>query len=254
MSTPARPARPADLQVRPIRYTDHHERWLPTLEALGAATLLEDGPWHLYALGSGLLAIHEVPSAHPAVGTTELGLTVPDLLTLDPVVADRDDVERVDTQAGPAVRLRAADGMVVDVMAADPASGSHRRPSDRETPWAVTVRPLWMTPDVPAATAGLTVLGLVDRVRSDSGVWADLAASGGGLIGVHQDRSTAVVLSFESADVAAIAVRFGDRGLRADIVDESYGRSLRIDDPDGGVELWVNETMTDFYGYRRFDG
>jgi hypothetical protein len=76
-------------------------------------------------------------------------------------------------------------------------------------------------------------------------------APGGGLVGVHADQRVSTVLSFETADAPALAERFAARGLRADIVDESYGRSLRFDDPDGGVELWVNETMTDLYGYRR---
>jgi hypothetical protein len=57
-------------------------------------------------------------------------------------------------------------------------------------------------------------------------------------------------LAFESPRVGSLASRCSERGLRADIVDENDGRSLRIDDPNGGDELWGNERMTDLYGYR----
>lgn len=244
------------LVVRPIRYTASYRSWLAPVAVLGGQLLVDEGPWHLYALAGGLLALHDLPADDSDVGTTDLGLVVADL---DGYAADRatgTSVERITTQAGPALRWRAADGLVLDVMRDTvrlAPTRAHREATPASEP-AVSVCPLWMTPDVAGGSATLRTLGLVPRLSSDAGQWSDLLAPGGGLIGVHADdtdTTTSVVLSFETDDADALAARFAERGLRAHIVDESYGRSLRFDDPDGGVELWVNETITDLYGYRR---
>ncbi len=114
----------------------------------------------------------------------------------------------------------------------------------------VSVLPLWMTPRVDAAAEILTRLGLRPRLRADSGEWADFSGTQG-LAAVHRDESPDVVLAFEAVDLDRLADRLHRADLRADIVDENYGRSLRIDDPDGGVEIMVNERMRDIYGYQR---
>lgn len=248
-------------QVRPIRYTAAYHAWRAPLSALGARILVDAGAWHLYRLGGGLLALHDLPVDDPDAGTTELGLVVADLAGyadgVTATTAAQPNLERVTTQAGPAVRLRAADGMVLDVMAGSAGQVDGTDPddtADRGAGPTVWVCPLWMTPDVPGAVAALTGLGLVPRLASDAGQWSDLIAPAGGLVAVHADcgdPAVSTVLSFETDDADALAARFAEQGSRADIVDESYGRSLRFDDPDGGVELWVNETMTDLYGYRR---
>ena len=51
-------------------------------------------------------------------------------------------------------------------------------------------------------------------------------------------------------DVDRLSEVLKSRGFVSRVIDEAYGRSLRIDDPDGGVELWVNERQSDLYGYR----
>lgn len=117
-------------------------------------------------------------------------------------------------------------------------------------PPEVSVLPLWMTPTVDEAAQIMIRLGLGPRLRSDSGEWADFSGAHG-LAAVHREESPQVVLAFESADLDPLAARLRTSGLRGDIVDENYGRSLRIDDPDGGEEIMVNETIRDLYGYRR---
>lgn len=117
----------------------------------------------------------------------------------------------------------------------------------------VSVLPLWMTPRVDAAADILTRLGLRPRLRSDSGEWADFAGSQG-LAAVHRGQSPEVVIAFEATDLDQLQARLRRAGLRADLADENYGRSLRIDDPDGGEEILVNERMQDLYGYRQMPG
>ncbi len=114
----------------------------------------------------------------------------------------------------------------------------------------VSVLPLWMTPRVDAAAEILTRLGLRPRLRADSGEWADFSGTQG-LAAVHRDESPDVVLAFEAVDLDRLAERMHRADLRADIVDQNYGRSLRIDDPDGGEDIMVNESMRDLYGYQR---
>ena len=56
-------------------------------------------------------------------------------------------------------------------------------------------------------------------------------------------------VSTASPTGAQISLRRG--GVTAQIAQVGASlRSLRIDDPDGGVELWVNERQSDLYGYR----
>jgi hypothetical protein len=47
-----------------------------------------------------------------------------------------------------------------------------------------------------------------------------------------------------------VQARLGAAGFEAQIIDESFGRSLRVVDPDG-VAVQVNEAMRDDYGYTR---
>lgn len=134
---------------------------------------------------------------------------------------------------------------------ADGTTWHLRRPGQGHLPRGdVSVLLLWMTPQVDAAEVTLTRLGLRPRLRSDSGGWADFEGAQG-LAAAHTGTDASIVLSFEAVDVDALATRLRAAGLRADVVDESYGRSLRTDDPDGAGEIQVNETQRDLYGYQR---
>ncbi|GMA26345.1 hypothetical protein GCM10025864_41040 [Luteimicrobium album] len=116
-------------------------------------------------------------------------------------------------------------------------------------------------PDVAEVAATLERLGLRRRITSDVGDWVDLAAPGGGLVAAHRAERPSVQISFEHPDVQALAERLEAAGIAATVVDESYGLSLRIPNPDAGVapavpagtEIWVNQTQTDLYGYSRSD-
>ena len=94
--------------------------------------------------------------------------------------------------------------------------------------------------------------GLQRRLTSDSGDWADLV--GDGIVGVHIGQEESTVMAFEATDVEALEQPLTDAGFRVALVDEAYGRTLRVehpDDPRQEAEIWINETQTDFYGYRR---
>lgn len=112
----------------------------------------------------------------------------------------------------------------------------------------ITTQAIRFTNDVPAMRRFCETLGLVATVTSDHS-WAVMRSGSGDVLlhGVKSAESDAVAgqtdLTFEVDDLDALATAFGDTPI-----DETYGRSLRITDPDG-EQLWINEKQTDFYGY-----
>lgn len=118
----------------------------------------------------------------------------------------------------------------------------------------VQVAPLLCTPDVEKTAQILAGQGLQRRLTSDSGDWADLV--GDGIVGVHIGREESTVMAFEAADVGSLKEPLEQAGFRVALVDEAYGRTLRVehpDDPRQEAEIWINETQTDTYGYTRHE-
>ena len=122
----------------------------------------------------------------------------------------------------------------------------------------VEIRPLRFTDRLPRMRAFLEGLGLRTRIESERGGWADLVA-GAGMVALHDTATSATAgrpgetrLSFEAADLAALAERLDGAGLTDVAVwDEAYGRVLSVD--VGGERIWVDERATDLYGYRSHD-
>jgi hypothetical protein len=133
-------------------------------------------------------------------------------------------------------------------------------PFDREQPLDVVVRPVRFTDDVTALRAFLTELGLVARIESERGGWVDMVA-GSGMVALHDAASSDIAarpgdtsLSFACADAGRLVDRLHSAGLGdAHVIDEAYGRSAVVPDPDGGV-LVADEVPHDLYGFRRLDG
>ncbi|MBZ2199315.1 VOC family protein [Occultella gossypii] len=249
------------LRVRPIQYTAHTADWVALVTALGGEHVRDEGDWQLFAVAGGGVAIHGMPDGDPAVGHTELRFVVADLdaalRAVTPALIELDLSASVTTEDfGRYAEVTAADGQHVyldensDLVGRVAGTGS----SDR-TP--AEVLPLWYTPDVARGEALLAAFGLRSRIRSDAGQWVDLTAPGGGLVAVHGATSVGAVLSFEHPDVRALAERLSDAGIEATVVDENYGISLRIANPDSpddlSARIWVNQTQEDLYGYQRLD-
>lgn len=119
------------------------------------------------------------------------------------------------------------------------------------------VVPVRFTNDPAAMRRFVEALGLTTTIESDGGGWIALSGSGGG-VGLHTAAMTdtprsagETSLSFESDEpLEAVQARLASAGFESDVIDESFGRSLRVVDPDG-VALQINETMTDDHGYTR---
>lgn len=112
------------------------------------------------------------------------------------------------------------------------------------------------TEDLEAQLRFLGVLGMEPNTASRGGGWADLRASGG-LVGLHvadrterPHRGGEWELSFEADPddrLEDVLARLHAAGYRdAHIIDEAFGRSLRVTDPDG-VAVQVNESDPQLY-------
>ncbi len=116
------------------------------------------------------------------------------------------------------------------------------------------VMPVRYTNDIDALVGFYRALGLELNSASRSGSWADMTA-GGGMLGLHiaadaeAPRPTGECeLSFEADErLEETLSRLQAAGYAdAHIIDEAFGRSLRVTDPDG-VPVQVNELDPDLY-------
>lgn len=221
--------------IRPIVFTDASDRWLTILEALGGTARVREPGWMVIDLGGGRVALHASDRDRPA-GRCFLGFEVAPFEE----VPSRARLRREDGPDGPSLR---ADVPSLAPFSIDLTDGT-RSPSG-----AVQVAPLAITPDVLRAAAALAELGLSRRLTSDSGGWADLADDG--IVGVHRGDALGAVIGFEAKNLDELMAPLEMAGANPRIIDESYGRTLQFDDPDGGAAIWINETQTDLYGYRR---
>lgn len=224
---------------RPVQYTSDIDGYRVLLAALGLVLLAERPDWLVFAAGDGRVALHRVEPGDPLDGGAALGF-------------ESDDLDAVVAAFGARARRFLAGGDIPAVVVTDDELEIVvTAPTPGGTAGARGVRALglWVTPDVPRATAVLERLGLRQEIASDSGGWVQLAADAG-LAAVHHGDRVGVQLSFgHDGDVDELAGRARAAGVGADVVDESYGRTLLIARPDGGEPVWVNERQTDLYGY-----
>jgi hypothetical protein len=118
------------------------------------------------------------------------------------------------------------------------------------------VTPIRFTADVAAMQRFLEALGLRPHISSNSGGWVDLRGAEG-RVQVHTSERTdqprqpgETGLSFEADEpLEAVLARLLAGGFSdAHIIDEGFGRSLRVTDPDG-IATSIGEPMSDFYGF-----
>ncbi|KPL30916.1 glyoxalase [Streptomyces anulatus] len=105
----------------------------------------------------------------------------------------------------------------------------------------LTVLPIRYVADVAASRRFYTGLGLALRPDLSVDVWVHLSA-GAGAVGIHdaavsQGRPPGTTeLGFTTDEpLEAVADRLNDAGYAYDLVDENFGRSIRVTDPDGVI-------------------
>ncbi|SEF12334.1 glyoxalase/bleomycin resistance/dioxygenase family protein [Jiangella alba] len=226
------------LTVRPVRRTPHADAWVRVVEALGGVVTSRDGDRVDLALGHGRVAVIRADES-----AAELGFEAPDLFA---VAAECERNGLATVSAGGRLEVTGPDGLRVHVDERPDAA------PPRGADAALSTLPLWYSPDVAGAAGVLSRLGLSVRIASHTGDWVDFVAPGGGLVAAHGADRPSVQISFEyDGDVRALAERLSARGLTASVVDENYGLTVRVPDPDGGGDIFVNQVQTDLHGFRR---
>jgi len=113
----------------------------------------------------------------------------------------------------------------------------------------VRLVPIRYCADVAAAVRFYEVLGLDRSSASRPGSWVELTPASA-LLAVHKDveRSGDCELAVEAEEpLEAVAARLVAAGYAPEpIVDENFGRSMRVADPDGAW-VQVNEFERELY-------
>jgi catechol 2,3-dioxygenase-like lactoylglutathione lyase family enzyme len=114
------------------------------------------------------------------------------------------------------------------------------------------VMPIRYVADIDTSQRFYAVLGLEPDLASRSGNWSELVA-GGGILALHSQRQAAadesmLELCFVTEEpLEVVAARLEAAGIdHSGIVDENFGRLLRVTDPDGMV-IQVNEHDPELY-------
>jgi catechol 2,3-dioxygenase-like lactoylglutathione lyase family enzyme len=116
------------------------------------------------------------------------------------------------------------------------------------------VMPIRYVADVEASRRFYAALGLAPDVSSRSGNWSELVG-GGGILALHTLRQAAstpddsrLELCFVTEEpLEALTARLESEGIdHGGIVDENFGRLLRVTDPDGLV-IQINEHDAELY-------
>lgn len=254
------------IMTRPVRFTTDMAPLRTMFQALGGRCLADYGSWVVYAFDHGRIALHAADEHCPS-GVTTFGFETDDLPGLTARSAEaapagvRITVE--ETAHGTAVVVRGVDGTTFTV---DPLTEEAATTDRQEVtgPVGVSVAPLWFTHDTATAVQTLTALGAQPRIGSKDGGWTDLRTDSG-LVAVHTAATAETIspsagatvgLSFEhTGDIDDLLGPLQDAGIEAATIDESYGRSLRMPDPDRpGEQIWINEQQQDLYGYRALVG
>ncbi|MGP5606552.1 MULTISPECIES: VOC family protein [Micrococcaceae] len=237
------------LRVTPIHFTDHLGSWTSLLEALGLVHAVNSDGWHEFDSASGRVRLHATDADHPS-GTTLLSFEVGDL----------DEFTRRTREAGTAVVMtEEGHGSTATITGPDglsfPVTAQSPRPEPAQADPALQVLVLWMTPEPQGPAETLRNIGARPQIASDSGGWVQFRAKNGGLVATHSGTRAFATLSFEYDDDAEVLLtRLQTAGLGASLVDESYGRTVLVEHPDGGEPIWINEAQQDLYGYHRLAG
>jgi hypothetical protein len=116
------------------------------------------------------------------------------------------------------------------------------------------VMPIRYVTDIGASQRFYAVLGLDPDLASRSGNWSELVANGG-ILALHSQRQAAAASESSMLELCfvieepleTLAARLEGEGIdHSGIVDENFGRLLRVTDPDGMV-IQINEHDPELY-------
>lgn len=249
------------LRVRPIHFTSRVAAFLPIFDLLGLvhSNLVHSNPvrsnqesdWYEFAAGSGRLALRRAPAGSTEDGVTRMGFEARDLDTFTArTVQDGTCAEIVEVAHGSAARVTGRDGLQFLV---DRTEQLEPNP-DADARLSVTM--IWLSPDVAGVSHDLRNIGALPQpgAENEHGQVTDFRAKNGGKVTVHPATSPAHgPLGFGyDGNVEELLGRFLDAGIAAHLIDETYGRTLHVVNPDfadlpgnpTGPTLWINEEVS----------
>ncbi|QTF71454.1 hypothetical protein [Arthrobacter woluwensis] len=232
------------LTVRPIVYTSHRDEWLTLLECLEAVRLTDDPSWTVLGFHGGRVALHAAEADYPD-GTVTLGFETESLDAFLEAVPSTPElrVERHLAGHGESVQVTTADGLRFLV---DPRTPSGSGQSGLDT-WAEALR---MAADVPGAAAELEHLGLKRYLTETNGQTITLrAAEGTVLVHIGVVGAPAAGFAVGTSDLQLCHQRLLNAGIQHDVIDETFGRTLRVPCPGPEASLlWISQPDEDPVG------
>jgi len=227
--------------VQQILYTEQPQRWWAFAEALGFVAPFPPTPAWGEFHADGVLAVHGATPEHRP-GSVDIHLVVADLDAAASALSSFDVNHTAMEGVGDMLVVRAASGISITVSEGAVQSGAG----------LIAVQPIWFQDELAEPRAIFEALGFRDGIASDRAGWVEMLGDGGS-VGLHSGEPR-IGLSFEArGDLDALAARLRDAGFEASVVDEAFARTIRIPDPDGGDEIWINGVQEDLHGYHRED-
>ena len=253
--------------VNPIAFTANVAEWERILLALGMVRVEDSPGWKVYRSAFGMISLHDSPvsevreeawfeTADPQASAEQFAHP-----NFSVVVRNQGDGNPAEwaVYSDSAAESEVVTGYVELQQRELPAQQPEAQQPDGQQPdgqqpdGQLLVQALLYTPDVSDIAGRFERIGLQPQVKSDRGAWFGFSSEDG-LVGVHIGERIAARIGFEyTGDIEALQQRLAAAGVEAKLIDEAYANTLRIAHPDGGEEIWVMETQTDYYGYTKLD-
>lgn len=230
--------------VQQIIYSEYPATWWKLAEALGFVAPFPPAPGWGEFHADGVLAVHNATPEHRP-GMTDIHLIVEDLDAAASALSKFNTTPTSMEGVGEMLVVRAASGISISVSEGAVQGGVGD----------AAVQPIWFQEDLTEPRAILEALGFRGGIVADRGGWIEMLG-GGGSVGLHAVDADApepkIGLSFEArGDLDALVSRLQDVGFAASIVDEAFTRTVRVADPDGGDDVWINGAQNDLHGYHQ---
>lgn len=235
--------------VQQILYTEHPSDWWKLAESLGFVAPFPPEPGWSEFHADGVLAVHGATDEHRP-GMADIHLLVEELDAAASALSGF-DVEAVTMEGvGEMLVVRAASGISISVSETTASEGAASEGAVRRGAGDIAVQPTWFQQDLVEPRAILEALGFRSGIVADRGGFVEMLCDGG-IVLLHAGEPR-IGSSFEArGDLDALAARLQDAGFAASVVDEAFARTVRVADPDGGDEVWINGVQDDLHGYHR---
>lgn len=219
--------------IQQIVYANDTAAWHRLAEALGLVAPYPATPEWGEFHGHGSLAIHVASDDYPS-GRVDLHLLVDDLDAAEQALQEF-GVTRTEMSGMGEILILPGDARVTVAEGTVPARAG-----------SLAMQPIWFATDLARPRRILEALGLRPTIAADRGGWVEFEGDAGS-VGLHHGEAESIGLSFVASGLDELAATLQDAGFDAAIIDEAFGRTIRLAAETG--EVWINEPQQDLHGY-----